>query len=57
MKCSNDCPYLYMYTGKCELNQVDEWEMCPSPKKRQELKEIGERWKRDKVGVDGNVRV
>lgn len=45
MKCENSsCPYHYVYTGKCELNPVDEWDMCPYDNKKKLLKEIGEGW-------------
>ena len=53
MKSKNDCPYLYMYTGKCELNPATDWMECPSSKKRKELKAIGERWKINKLKLKG----
>lgn len=49
MKCNNkNCPYLHLKTGKCELNPMYDSDECPSPKKRQELFDIGQRWRNNK---------
>ena len=40
MKCGNrSCPYLYLQTGKCELNPK-EYDSCFSSRMRKKLREL-----------------
>ena len=55
MKCNLNCIYKYIYTGKCELNPAIDWMECPSPTKKQELKLIGERWRKNKRWLEHDM--
>lgn len=55
LECNNrTCPYLYLKTGKCELNPMFDFDACPSEKKRKELFELGQKWRSNKKCILSN---